>query len=116
MERIRFKYLLLFLVMILVLFRCGDTVLENLKQIELAQRLGVELDAYPHTSPFPENYFLVVLKPGMTKYEVHEIVREYEQVILCSVGELYYYYSTNEADTVSFMVFYDEEGKYTKLV
>ena len=117
MEKIRFKHVILFLVMILILFRCGDTTLENLKQRELAQRLGVNLDAYPRTSPFPENYFLVALKPGMAKDEVHEIVREYEQVINCSGGrELYYYYSTDEADAVSFMVFYDEEGKYVDLM
>jgi hypothetical protein len=48
---------------------------------------------------------------------VHEIVVEYEQVFRCGDrGELYYYYSKDEANAVRFKIIYDFDGKFHKLM
>ena len=97
----------------LILSRAINLAVENRKQADLAQRLGIDRDAYPDISTFPINYFLVTLKPGMTKSEVHEIVKEYERVLHCRrYSEIYYYYSKDDDKALRFEVFYDEEGKY----
>lgn len=89
----------------------------KIKQRDLAERLGINLGDYPPITLFPQNYFLSVLKPQMTKSDVHEIVIGYDLALTCgSGGELYYYYSKDKADAMRFMVFYDFDGKFHKLV
>ncbi len=117
MEKIRFKHIFLFALTMLVLVRCVNIAFENTKQEELAQRLGVDINRYPKNAPFPVNYFLAVLKPGMTKSGVHAIVTGYEQALHCErYAEIYYYYSKDDGKALRFEIFYYEDGKYSKLV
>ncbi len=117
MEKIRLKHVIIFFVVLFVLSRGLNTVLEIKKQRDLAERLSINIDSYPHIPAFPKNYFLVVLEPGMTKKEVHAIVKEYEQVFHCRrSSEVYYYYSKKTDKALRFEVLYDEDGRYTKLI
>lgn len=84
------------------------------KQQELAKEFGVQIDDYSHS--FPTSYFYTVLKPGMSKSEVHKTVRGYEQVQHCGDGmEVYYYLTMEIEDTERFFIFYDEQGKFKRL-
>lgn len=117
MQKIRFKHVFIFLIAIFSLWRGTNAALEFKKERDLAQRLGIDIDAYPHISRFPKSYFLIVLKPDMTRKEVHEIVKEYEQVLHCRrSSEIYYYYSKNDAKALRFKVVYDFDGRYVKLM
>ena len=77
------RYIIVIVVVLLVVFlpRCANAVIKMKQESDLARELGIEVGDYPATSPFPMNYFLVVLKPGATTIaEVHDIVKGYEQV------------------------------------
>lgn len=110
--------MLLLLALILVLARGASIALEHLQRRELAQRLNIAVDSpYLDTQSFPENYFWETLKEGMTKKEVHEIVKGYELVLHCPrYAEIYYYYSDQTDKAVRFEILYDEDGKFTKLM
>lgn len=117
MEKINFKHILLALVVMVVLTRCVNAVLENARERDLAQRLGIDRDAYPGKGSFPISYFYDTLKPGVTTIkEVHEIVTEYELVLRCyGTWEVYYYYSKDDDTALRFEIWYDG-GKYAKML
>ena len=116
MEKIRFQHVLLVLVVIVISTRCVNTVLENTRERDLAQRLGIDRDAYPNKAPFPTSYFYETLKSGITTIkEVHKIVTEYELVLQCYRGsEVYYYYSKEDDKALRFEIWY-RDGKYSKM-
>jgi len=116
MDRIGSKHIFLVFILIVVLTHCVHITLENKKERDLAQRLGVDRDAYPENASFPTSYFYETLKPGITtRKEVHEIVTEYELVLRCSWdSEVYYYYSKDDNKALRFEIWY-ESGKYYKI-
>lgn len=118
MDKIRIKHVLLFLILLLVMSRGVIAIIESKKQQYLAQRLGVEINAYPPTSAFPINYFVSELEPGVTTIkEVHAIVKQYERVLHCrKYAEIYYYFSNDDNAALRFQIFYDENGKYSKII
>ena len=117
-DKIHFKYVLLLTVAILILLHSANIALEDLQRRELAQHLNIKTDSpYLDSPSFPVNYFWEVLKPGMTKQEVHEIVKEYERVLHCRrSSEIYYYYSENTDKALRFKIIYDEAGLFRKLM
>jgi hypothetical protein len=121
MPKTRFTYIIVLATTTLILLLSNKVINDisfRKKQLDLAERLGVSLveDYYP-TSTFPKNYFLSVLNQEMTRSEVHKIVVEYEQVYTCGkLGELYYYYSKDEANAIRFEIRYDFDGKFRELM
>ncbi len=84
-------------------------------QQELAKELGVEIQDYPYPFAFPSGYFYIVLKPGMSVAEVHEIVQGYEKVLHCGKNaEVYYYLSAELENAERFWLIYDDQGKYQR--
>lgn len=120
MRKKRFTYIIVLAATTLTLLLSVKVIHDisfRIKQRDLAEGLGVKVEDFTPTSYFPETYFFSVLKPGMTKNEVHEIVVEYEQVFTCNnLDELYYYYSKDEADAMRFMILYDFNGKFHKIM
>jgi len=117
-EKIRFKHIVMALVLVFILAKGVNLAVENTRERELAQRLGIDRDAYPRKASFPSSYFYEKLKPGITtRKEVHEIVIEYELVLQCYEGsEVYYYYSKDDDETLRFEIWYDFDGKYSKIL
>ena len=118
MKKMRFIYVLMALILLFVCVRYINTGIQDRKERDLAQRLGIDRDAYPDNESFPTSYFYKTLKPGITTIkEVHEIVREYELVLQCYRGsEVYYYYSKDDDETLRFEIWYDFDGKYSKIL
>lgn len=83
----------------------------------LATQLGVRVEDYPYPSAFPEGYFYTVLKPGMTIYEVHQIVQGYEKVLHCEdvETEIYYYFSSEDGKALRFAIVYDDQWRFWRL-
>ena len=85
-------------------------------QHDLAKELGVQIEDYPYPYGFPSGYFGTVLKPDMSVSDVHKIVRGYKQVLHCGDGiEVYYYLTIDIKDTERFFIFYDREGRFSRL-
>lgn len=100
----------------LITSRLTPNPLEEAQQ-DLARELGVRIEDYPYPGGFPSGYFGTVLVPGMSISEVHNIVRGYKQVLHCGKGmEVYYYLTTDIRDTERFFIYYDEQGRYSRLI
>ena len=83
------------------------------EQEKLAQKFGVEIEDFPDERYFPEGYFYTILKPGITSKEVHDFIQGYEKVLHCGgYREIYYYFSSDDAQSLRFEIIYDEQGKY----
>ncbi len=117
MKKMRFLYVLIALLLLLVFARYINIGIDDRREWDLAQRLGIDRDAYPDEASFPTSYFYETLKPGITTIkEVHEIVREYKLVLQCYRGsEVYYYYSEDDDEALRFEIWYDN-GKYSKIL
>ncbi len=88
------------------------------KQDELAEYLGLDVDTY-NRAGFPDNYFYRQLSEGMTRDEVHAIVKGYEAVYLCyEWAELYYFFDLDDDRATRFMIMYDneDEDEYVKFI
>jgi hypothetical protein len=82
----------------------------------LAQKLGVRLQEQKYPLSFPESYYGEKLLPGMTKDQVHQIIKYYTRLYICSDWrEVYYYFSNADDKALRFTVFYDENGNYLHL-
>jgi hypothetical protein len=116
------KKVVIFAVVLLVLFSIcllfwisGDFDPYWRERKSLAKELGVNTDEYSERW-IPINYFNVVLKPGMSSEEVHQIVRGYEAVFLCDTNdEFYYYFSTDDDKADRFLIRYDEQGDVKRI-
>lgn len=86
------------------------------EKAQLAAQLGIDpqtLDRYPY---FPLDYFLEVLKPGMSRQEVHQMVRGYKKVFRCGqYAEVYYYYSQDDRRALRMEIIYDEQERYREI-
>lgn len=99
------------------LFSTGVTDSRARLQKELASSLGVSINSYPYPKIFPVGYFETVLKPEMTVLEVHNVVQGYEKVLKCDdVGEIYYYFSTDDKNAIRFKIYYNSAIRFEKLV
>ena len=87
------------------------------RQRQIAQDFGVKISDYPQAYAFPVGYFRKVLKPGMPMAEVHGIVRDYESVFTCDSrnGEVYYYFSSEDARALRFEITYDRDMNFDSL-
>jgi hypothetical protein len=83
------------------------------KQQALATELGVKIKDYPYPDYFPNGYFGIVLKPGMSYEQVHNIVRGYSDVVNCwGTNELYNYFGVDDNDAIRYLIRYSKEGKF----
>lgn len=87
------------------------------QQEKLALELGVTIQDYPYEVSFPVGYFDSVLKPGMLREEVHDLIKGYVKVFRCfnNSAELYYFYSMDEDQGINFLVFYDKNRSFTEI-
>jgi len=104
------------LCMIPIVNQESNTLMLRRKQQTLAGELGVKIDNYNSPAVFPVGYFATVLKPDMTVAEVHQIIRGYQQVLLCDGStEIYYYFSTEDKSAIRFGIEYNDQGRYKQL-
>jgi hypothetical protein len=108
--------LIFFLCMVSIVKEGLNTLTLRRKQQALAGELGVKIDFYNSPAVFPVGYYATVLKPNMTFAEVHQLVRGYQQVLLCDGStEIYYNFSTEDKSAIRFGIEYDDQGRYKQL-
>ncbi len=82
-------------------------------QERYAEQYGLQIDDYPYPLVFPAGYFETILKPGMSKSQIHTTIKGYEMVYHCKqFSEIYYFFSNQEEKAIRFEVIYDERGNY----
>lgn len=79
------------------------------KQERLAITLGVDINRYRRVD-FPSDYFFQELKPGMSVYEIHQIIKGYDQVLRCDdYAEVYFYFNPPDTEPFKYMILYNEK-------
>ena len=119
MKRTLATILLVFLSCVFLTFLCllSGNLQWRLRQEKLAQTLVVRIDDYPSPYSFPQGYYYSILKPGMMRDEVHQLVKGYVKVLNChNVSEIYYFYDTSDEKATRFEIRYDDEGYFLEFL
>lgn len=103
------------LIGIFALILLSGNIQVRLRQEKLAKILQVKIEDYPFPQSFPSGYFYSILKPGMTREEVHRIMKGYEKAYDCSNTEMYYFYSQDEDAAERLFIFYSLNGLFEKI-
>lgn len=84
---------------------------------KMAENYGVKIEDYPYPSSFPISYFVNNLQPGDTIEKVHDLIKGYEIVYHCDkYAEFYYFFSSDSSTALRFLVLYDENIQYKKII